>query len=285
MGANPAPLKKYKLGSLRLLGSVGEPINPEAWTWFHSQVGRSRCPVVDTWWQTETGGAMIAPFPGATPLKPGFATQPLPGIDAAVLDPDTGTERPHGEKGLLCIRQPWPSMARGIWGDPERFEKTYWNTRPELKGIYATADFAIRDSDGDFCIEGRMDDVLKVAGHRLGSAEIESALVGHSKVIEAAAIGIPDAVKGEAVVVFVTLIPSLAKEVLVNQNESALEELRNELETQVVQSIGALARPDRVQFVASLPKTRSGKIMRRLLRELAITGEIRGDTSTLADEA
>jgi acetyl-CoA synthetase len=289
MACGNEPVLRHKLTSLRLLGSVGEPINPEAWHWFHEVVGKSRCPIVDTWWQTETGGAMIAPFPGATPLKPSYATQALPGIDAAILDPETGAEKPVGEKGLLCIRKPWPSMARGIWGDPERFEATYWNTTPALKGFYATADFAIRDSDGDFCIEGRMDDVLKVAGHRIGSAEIESALVGHAHVAEAAAIGIPDAVKGESIVVFVTLGSKHIDKNLSGDKASATSaeretELVAELKAQVVQEIGPLARPDRIHVVASLPKTRSGKIMRRLLRELATTGRISGDTSTLADD-
>jgi acetyl-CoA synthetase len=273
--------KKYNLKSLRLLGSVGEPINPEAWEWYHRTIGGSRCPIVDTWWQTETGGTMIAPFPGATPLKPGSATRPFPGIAADVVNSESGESCKAGEKGVLVIRQPWPSMARGIWGDPERFEKTYWNTKPAFNGIYVTADFAVKDEDGDFWIEGRMDDVIKVSGHRIGSAEIESALVEHPLICEAAAVSIPDPIKGESIAVFIT--PNDKANAEIHGHTITVDTLKSQARDFVVKEIGAHARPDQVRIAKALPKTRSGKIMRRLLRELAATGEIKGDTSTLED--
>jgi acetyl-CoA synthetase len=272
--------KKYDLKSLRVLGSVGEPINPEAWLWFYEKIGGSKCPVVDTWWQTETGGAMIAPFPGASTLKPGSATRPLPGIDAHVVDPQTGEPLPPNTRGALVIKSPWPSMARGIWGDRHRFESTYWKTSAALDGVYVTSDFALVDDDGDYWIEGRMDDVLKLSGHRLGSAEVESALVSHHKVAEAAAVGIPDPVKGQSLVVFVTVKTAFESEVVHHESAQALKSLLRE---HVGKEVGAHAKPDQVRFAKALPKTRSGKIMRRLLRELGSTGTITGDTSTLED--
>jgi len=273
--------KKYNLKSLRLLGSVGEPINPEAWEWYHRVIGNGKCPIVDTWWQTETGGAMIAPFPGASLLKPGSATLPLPGIDADVVNADTAEPCKPGEKGVLVIKKPWPSMARGIWGDPMRFEKTYWNTKATFNGIYVTADFCVKDEDGDFWIEGRMDDVIKVSGHRIGSAEIESALVEHPYICEAAAVSIPDPIKGESIAVFIT--PNDRAHAEMAGQQLSIDKLKAEARDFVGKEIGAHARPDQVRIAKALPKTRSGKIMRRLLRELAATGEIKGDTSTLED--
>ncbi|MBM3863376.1 MAG: acetate--CoA ligase [Verrucomicrobia bacterium] len=257
------------LSSLRLLGSVGEPINPEAWNWYHRHIGGGRCPIVDTWWQTETGAVMIAPIPGATPLKPGSAARPFFGIDAAVLD-DAGRECPPDQEGRLVIRKPWPSMARTIHGDPARFKKTYWSDYP---GLYTAGDGARRDKDGDFRIIGRLDDVLNVSGHRLGTAEIESALVAHPAVAEAAVIGRPDDIKGQAVAAFVTLKTGVGE-------TSALKE---ELRRHVAGVIGAIARPDDLVFAPGLPKTRSGKIMRRLLKELITTGSISGNITTLED--
>jgi acetyl-CoA synthetase len=275
------PLKKHDLKSLRLLGSVGEPINPEAWLWYRENAGGGQCPVVDTWWQTETGGAMIAPFPGTTPLKPGSATKPLPGVDADVVDPETGAALKAGEKGALVIRKPWPSMARGIWGDPARFEKTYWKTKPGFEGIYATSDFAVKDKDGDIWVEGRMDDVLNVSGHRIGTAEVESALVSYPAINEAAAVGIPDPVKGQGIAVFITLKEKTQAEI--REGKISVEALKREARDHVGKEIGALAKPDQVRVAKALPKTRSGKIMRRLLKELATTGKITGDTTTLED--
>jgi acetyl-CoA synthetase len=273
-------VSKSDLSSLRLLGSVGEPINPEAWLWFYKNVGAERCPVVDTWWQTETGGAMIAPFPGVTTLKPGCATQPLPGVRAQIVDAETGIPVTEG-KGSLVIEKPWPGMARGIWGDPERFEKTYWNKSPALKGLYVTGDLAVKDEDGDFWIEGRMDDVLKVSGHRIGTAEVESALVEHAFINEAAAVGVPDAIRGQGIVAFVTL----TEEALLKLRSKKLQvgDIKAEAITHVAKSLGSFAKPDKIRIAAQLPKTRSGKIMRRLLRELAATGQMAGDTSTLED--
>jgi acetyl-CoA synthetase len=261
--------KSHDLSSLRLLGTVGEPINPEAWMWYHTVIGGGRCPIVDTWWQTETGGIMITPLPGATPTKPGSATLPFFGVDAAVVD-EAGKEVPPNAGGKLIIRKPWPSMLRTIWGDKARYEKTYWSDFP---GYYFTGDGARRDEDGYFWIVGRIDDVLNVAGHRLGTSEIESALVSHVSVAEAAVVGRPDELKGQAVVAFVTL----------KQGTSALPELREQLRQHVATMIGAIARPDDVRFAEALPKTRSGKIMRRLLKEIAAGGQVTGDTTTLED--
>jgi acetyl-CoA synthetase len=261
--------KGHDLSSLRLLGTVGEPINPEAWIWYRTVIGGDRCPIVDTWWQTETGGIMITPLPGAIPTKPGSATLPFFGVDAAVVD-ETGKEVPPNVGGKLIIRKPWPSMLRTIWGDKARYEKQYWSDFP---GLYFTGDGARRDEDGYFWIVGRIDDVLNVAGHRLGTSEIESALVSHPNVAEAAVVGRPDELKGQAVVAFVTL----------KQGASALPELREQLRQHVATMIGAIARPDDVRFADALPKTRSGKIMRRLLKEIAAGGQVTGDTTTLED--
>ncbi|WP_158751304.1 acetate--CoA ligase [Acidobacterium sp. S8] len=262
-------LEKYKLDSLRLLGTVGEPINPEAWMWYRDKVGKGRCPIVDTWWQTETGAIMIAPIPGAVPTKPGSATRPFFGIVPEVVTKE-GQPVPAGHGGLLVIRKPWPSMARTIYNNPERYVKGYWS---EIPGSYFTGDGARVDEDGCYWLMGRVDDVLNVSGHRLGTMEVESALVAHSKVAEAAVVGRPDEMKGQAIAAFVTL-------------ESGYEpskELKDELRAWVAKEIGALARPDDIRFTEQLPKTRSGKIMRRLLRELAAGGDIKGDISTLED--
>jgi acetyl-CoA synthetase len=261
--------KKHDLSSLRLLGSVGEPINPEAWMWYHTLIGGGRCPIVDTWWQTETGAILISPLPGATPLKPGTATLPFFGIDAAIVD-DKGKEVPHGESGKLVIRTPWPSMLRTIYGDKARYKKQYWS---EVKGAYFTGDGARRDKDGYFWVVGRIDDVLNVAGHRLGTAEVESALVGHPSVAEAAVVGKPDEIKGQGVVAFVTL----------RTGHNASPELSSELRNHVGQAIGPIAKPDEIRFAEALPKTRSGKIMRRLLKQIAAGDKISGDTTTLED--
>jgi acetyl-CoA synthetase len=261
--------RKHDLTSLRLLGTVGEPINPEAWMWYHAVIGASRCPIVDTWWQTETGGMMITPIPGAIATKPGSGTLPFFGVVAAVVDKD-GKEVPAGAGGYLVIRKPWPSMLRTIYGDPERYAETYWKRFP---GIYFTGDGARRDQDGYFWIMGRVDDVINVAGHRLGTAEVESALVSHPRVAEAAVVGRPDELKGQALVAFVT----------VRQGEPANDAVRTELKAHVVKEIGAIARPDEIRFSEALPKTRSGKIMRRLLRDIASGKETLGDTTTLED--
>jgi acetyl-CoA synthetase len=262
-------VKKHDLSSLRLLGSVGEPINPEAWMWFHDVVGGGRCPVVDTWWQTETGAIMISPLPGAIPQKPGSATLPFFGVDAAIVD-DDGIEVGPNQGGKLVIRKPWPSMLRTIHGDPARFKKQYWT---EVKGSYFAGDGARRDKQGYFWIVGRIDDVLNVAGHRLGTSEIESALVSHPAVAEAAVVGRPDDLKGQAVVVFVTLISGFR----------ASEGLRGELRQHVADAIGPIAKPDDIRFAETLPKTRSGKIMRRLLKQIASGQGVTGDTTTLED--
>jgi acetyl-CoA synthetase len=260
---------KHSLESLRLLGTVGEPINPESWMWYHREIGKERCPIVDTWWQTETGAIMISPIPGAVPAKPGSATRPFFGIVPEVVT-RSGAPVPDGQGGLLVIRKPWPSMARTIYGDQERYEQAYWN---EIPGSYFTGDGARRDSDGYFWLMGRVDDVINVSGHRLGTMEVESALVAHAKVAEAAVVGRPDEMKGQAIAAFVTL----------EAGHKPSEELRQELRQWVAKEIGALARPDDLRFTDALPKTRSGKIMRRLLRELASTGEVKGDTTTLED--
>jgi acetyl-CoA synthetase len=271
--------KKYDLRSLRLLGSVGEPINPEAWLWYYKNIGRGECPIVDTYWQTETGGALIAPMPGATTLKPGSATRALPGIDAQIVNPESGEPCVPGEKGLLTVRKPWPGMARGIWGDPARFDKTYWNSSVYLKEVYVTQDFAVRDNDGDFWIEGRMDDVLNVAGHRLGSAEIESALIECPEVAESGVVGIPDELKGQGIALFVVLKEKTLQDIA--QKTLSHEEIKTKVIDHLVKEIGAIVKPDRFEVLPVLPKTRSGKIIRRLLRELAVHGKYISDTSTL----
>jgi acetyl-CoA synthetase len=270
IGLGHEHVEKHSLASLRLLGSVGEPINPEAWMWYHDKIGRGRCPIVDTWWQTETGSIMIAPLPGAVPTKPGSATLPMPGIVPEIVTKD-GKPVPNEQGGLLVIRRPWPSMARTIYGDPERFEKTYWSDFP---GTYLTGDGARQDEEGYYWLLGRVDDVINVSGHRLGTMEVESALVAHPKVAEAAVVGRPHDLKGQAISAFVTL----------EGGQKPSKELKDELRAWVADQIGALARPDDIRFTDALPKTRSGKIMRRLLRELAAgTGEIKGDTTTLED--
>jgi len=256
------------LSSLRLLGTVGEGINPEAWMWYHKKIGAERCPIVDTWWQTETGGIMMSPLPGAISTKPGSCTKPLPGIIPAIVDDACQpVEQNHG--GMLVITQPWPGMLRGIWGDDDRYREQYWSTVPHN---YLTGDNARCDDDGYYWIMGRIDDVLNVSGHRLSTIEIESALVSHPNVAEAAAVGRPDEIKGEAIAVFVTV-----------RDGEPDEALRVELKQHVRKEIGALAQPDDIRFTASLPKTRSGKIMRRLLRDIASGKETIGDTSTLED--
>ncbi len=261
--------ERHDLSSLRLLGTVGEPINPEAWIWYHEVIGGGRCPIVDTWWQTETGAIMIAPLPGATPTRPGSATKPLPGIVPEIVTQD-GQAVPDGHGGLLVIRKPWPSMLRTLYGDDERYKQTYWSMVP---GSYFTGDGARKDHDGNYWIMGRVDDVLNVSGHRLSTMEIESALVSHPAVAEAAVVGKPDDLKGQAVSAFVTLEAGL----------TADDELRQSLRSHVVKEIGALARPDEIRFADGLPKTRSGKIMRRLLRDVAAGKESTGDTTTLED--
>ncbi|WP_448570477.1 acetate--CoA ligase [Trichothermofontia sp.] len=264
------------LSSLRLLGTVGEPINPEAWMWYYRVIGQERCPIVDTWWQTETGGIMITPLPGAIPTKPGSATRPFPGILADVVDLE-GNAVGVNEGGYLVIRHPWPSMMRTVYKDPDRFRRTYWEHIPPQNGqyLYFAGDGARRDEQDYFWVMGRVDDVISVAGHRLGTMEIESALVSHPAVAEAAVVGKPDEVKGEEVVAFVTL----------EGDYTPTEALAQELKQHVVQEIGAIARPGEIRFSEALPKTRSGKIMRRLLRSLAADQEVSGDTSTLEDRS
>jgi acetyl-CoA synthetase len=264
------------MSSLRLLGTVGEPINPAAWMWYHKVIGGERCPIVDTWWQTETGGIMIAPMPGAVPTKPGSATRPLPGILASIVDGD-GNPVPANSGGYLVVNHPWPGMMRTVYGEPDRFRKTYWEHIPPKNGkyIYFAGDGARQDEDGYFWVMGRVDDVINVSGHRLGTMEVESALVSHPAVAEAAVVGKPDELKGEEIVAFVTLENSF----------TASDELIKELKLHVGKEIGAIARPGDIRFTDSLPKTRSGKIMRRLLRSLAAGEEITGDTSTLEDRS
>ncbi|MBP8265670.1 MAG: acetate--CoA ligase [Zoogloea sp.] len=269
--------KKYDLSSLRILGSVGEPINPAAWEWYYENVGGSRCPIVDTFWQTETGGHMITPLPGATPLIPGSCTLAFPGIQAAVVD-ETGTEVPWGQGGILVVKRPWPSMIRNIWGDSERFVKSYYPADFQGK-LYLAGDGAIRDKDtGYFTITGRIDDVLNVSGHRMGTMEIESALVAHEKVAEAAVVGRPDDLTGEAIVAFVVLKGA-------RPTGDAAAAVTKELQNWVGQEIGPIAKPKDIRFGENLPKTRSGKIMRRLLRQLAKGEDITQDTSTLENPA
>jgi len=260
---------KHDLSSLRLLGTVGEPINPEAWMWYRETIGHDRCPIVDTWWQTETGMIMITPLPGVTVTKPGTATLPFFGVDAAIVD-KSGKELGPNEGGLLVLRKPWPAMLRGILNDPERYARQYWSDVP---GFYFTGDGARRDSDGYFWIMGRVDDVINVSGHRLGTAEIESAIVSHPSVAEAAVVGMPHEMKGQGIAAFVTLRRGMAPS----------DDLKKALMQTVTREIGGLARPDQIRFTEALPKTRSGKIMRRLLKELAAGGEIKGDVTTLED--
>jgi acetyl-CoA synthetase len=260
---------QHDLSSLRVLGTVGEPINPEAWMWYHRVIGKEKCPIVDTWWQTETGGHMIAPLPYATATKPGSATRPLPGIDVAIVD-EHGKPVTEGG-GLLVIRQPWPAMLRGIWGDDQRYIDAYWS---KFDGQYYLAgDSARKDEDGYFWIMGRVDDVLNVSGHRLGTMEIESALVSHESVAEAAVVGRPHDLKGEAICAFVVL------------KCEAGDSLKEDLRAHVMKEIGAIAKPDDIRFADNLPKTRSGKIMRRLLRDIAAGKEITSDISTLEDQS
>jgi acetyl-CoA synthetase len=261
--------KKHKLGSLRLLGTVGEPINPEAWTWFRQVIGQNRCPIVDTWWQTETGQIMIAPVPGAIATKPGSATRPFPGVVPEIVTMD-GKPVADGSSGYLVIKKPWPAMLRTIHGDSDRYVRQYWSQVP---GAYFTGDSACKDKDGYFWLMGRVDDVISVSGHRLSTTEVESALAAHDKVAEAAVVGRPDELKGQALAAFVTLEPGCRP----------TPELKEELRTWVAQEIGELARPDDIRFTDVLPKTRSGKIMRQLLRDLATGEEMEGDVSALED--
>jgi acetyl-CoA synthetase len=259
----------HDLSSLRLLGSVGEPINPAAWEWYHRVIGKGRCPIVDTWWQTETGGILIAPMPGATPLKPGSGTLPMPGIQADVVDMQ-GNSVEANREGFLVIRRPWPSMLRTLWGDPKRYEEAYWSRLP---GIYFTGDAARRDEDGYFWVLGRVDDVMNVSGHRLSTMEVESALVRHPAVAEAAVVGKPHEITGQAVCCFVSL----------KAGNWSHDELGKELRQWVAKEIGAFARPEEIRFSEALPKTRSGKIMRRLLREIVTSNTVSGDVTTLED--
>ncbi len=263
--------KKHDLSSLRLLGTVGEPINPEAWMWYREVIGGNRCPIVDTWWQTETGCILISPVPGAVATTPGSATKPLPGIEAEVVT-RAGERVPLGSGGFLVIKRPWPSMLRTVYGDPERYVRQYWS---DIPGMYFTGDGAREDKNGNFWIMGRVDDVLNVSGHRLSTMEIESALVAHDKVAEAAVVGRPDEMKGQAVSAFVTL----------EMGHQPSDALKEELRQWVAKEIGSMAKPDDIRFTDQLPKTRSGKIMRRLLRELASSGDVKGDTTTLEDFA
>ena len=260
---------KHDLSSLRLLGTVGEPINPEAWMWYHRVIGKKKCPIVDTWWQTETGGVMITPLPGAVKTKPGSATLPFPGIDAEVVGENGDPVKPP-DGGYLVIRKPWPSMLRGIWGDPKRFKETYWSA---YENTYFAGDGAHRDKDGYFWVMGRIDDVMNVSGHRIGTMEVESALVSHSDVAESAVVGRDDAITGTAIVAFVT--PRGGVE--------AGDDLEQKLLAHVSKQIGAIAKPKEIRFTDALPKTRSGKIMRRLLRDIAAGRETAGDTTTLED--
>ena len=268
-------VKKHKRTTLRILGSVGEPINPEVWTWYHDVVGEGRCAVVDTWWQTETGGILITPLPGATPTKPGSATLPFYGIEPVLVN-DQGEElKGNGVSGNLCLRRSWPGQARTIWGDHARFRETYFTSYP---GLYFTGDGCRRDEDGYYWITGRVDDVLNVSGHRLGTAEVESALVAHPAVAEAAVVGYPHDIKGTGIFAYVIITPEF--------ESWDAEELVGALKQQVREAIGAIATPDRIVVAPGLPKTRSGKIMRRILRKIA-AGDTRdlGDISTLADPA
>ncbi|GHE03404.1 acetyl-CoA synthetase [Defluviimonas sp. 20V17] len=272
MGQGPEWVDKYDLSTLKLLGTVGEPINPEAWVWYDEHVGRGRCPIVDTWWQTETGGHMITPLPGAIPTKPGSATKPFFGVQPVILDPTDGHELTEtATEGVLAIKDSWPGQMRTVWGDHERFQKTYFE---QYKGYYFSGDGCRRDADGDYWITGRVDDVINVSGHRMGTAEVESALVAHAKVAEAAVVGYPHPVKGQGIYAYVTLMNGI----------DPSDSLKSELEGWVRTEIGPIAKPDLIQWAPGLPKTRSGKIMRRILRKIAENdyGAL-GDTSTLAD--
>jgi acetyl-CoA synthetase len=262
--------KAHNLSSLRLLGSVGEPINPEAWMWYREVIGANNCPIVDTWWQTETGAIMISPLPGVTATKPGSAMTTIPGISAKVVD-DSGTPVPNGHGGFLILDQPWPSMLRGVWGEDERYKETYWS---RFKGIYFAGDGAKLDEEGAIWLMGRVDDVMNVSGHRISTTEVESALVSHEAVAEAAVVGAADEMTGQGIVAFVILrggIPNAGGEELIKQ-----------LRAHVTKEIGAIARPRQIMVVAELPKTRSGKIMRRLLKDVAENRAV-GDATTLAD--
>jgi acetyl-CoA synthetase len=262
-------VKQHDLSSIRLLGSVGEPINPEAWTWYHDVVGGGRCPIIDTWWQTETGGALITPLPGAMTLKPGSASRPFFGIKAEIFD-EAGNPVGPNEGGYLVITKPWPGMIRNVWGDPERFKNTYFNT---YEGIYFTGDSARIDDDGDYWLMGRIDDVVNVSGHRIGTAEVESALVSHMAITEAAVVPMPHEIKGQGLFAFVTL----------KKNFDADDKLKKELLKHITQEIGPIAKPEAILFTEVLPKTRSGKIMRRILKQIAMNSDDLGDTTTLAD--
>jgi acetyl-CoA synthetase len=266
----PEYAERHDLSSLRLLGSVGEPINPEAWVWYHEHIGGGACPVVDTWWQTETGMILITPLPGITTLKPGSATRPFPGVDAGVVN-DRGEEVGPGGGGYLVLKRPWPAMTRGIFGDDARFRSTYWERFP---GVYFAGDGARIDEDGDFWLLGRVDDVMNVSGHRISTIEVESALVDHPRVAEAAVCGRTDALTGQAIVAFVTL----------KGGDEGSVEMLEELREHVAEKIGPIAKPANIVFTPELPKTRSGKIMRRLLRDVAEDRPL-GDTTTLADPA
>ena len=260
----------FNLSTLRLLGSVGEPINPEAWMWYREVIGKSKCPIVDTWWQTETGAIMISPLPGVTETKPGSAMRALPGISAKVVD-DSATPVPNGRGGFLILDQPWPSMLRGVWGEDERYKETYWSRFP---GIYFAGDGAKLDNDGAIWLMGRVDDVMNISGHRISTTEVESALVSHEAVAEAAVVGAADEMTGQAIVAFVILRGGVPN--------SGGDELIKELRNHVTKEIGAIARPRQIMVVAELPKTRSGKIMRRLLKDVAENRAV-GDSTTLAD--
>jgi len=272
MAHGAGPVEKHDLSSIRILGTVGEPINPEAWNWYNDVVGKGKCPIVDTWWQTETGGHLLTPLPGAIPTKPGSATLPFFGVQPVVLDPQTGEEiTTTSADGVLCLKDSWPGQMRTVWGDHERFEKTYFS---DYKGYYFTGDGCRRDADGYYWITGRVDDVINVSGHRMGTAEVESALVAHAKVAEAAVVGYPHPIKGQGIYCYVTLMNGV----------EPTDDLRKELRDWVRTEIGPIASPDLIQWAPGLPKTRSGKIMRRILRKIAENdyGAL-GDTSTLAD--
>ena len=274
MGQGTSFVEKHDLSDLRILGTVGEPINPEAWNWYNDVVGKGKCPIVDTWWQTETGGHLMTPLPGATATKPGSCTLPFFGVQPVVLEPTTGEElHDNGMEGVLCIKDSWPGQMRTVWGDHDRFEKTYFS---DYKGYYFTGDGCRRDEDGYYWITGRVDDVINVSGHRMGTAEVESALVAHAAVAEAAVVGYPHAIKGQGIYAYVTLM----------NGQEPTEELRKELEKWVRTEIGPIAKPDLIQWAPGLPKTRSGKIMRRILRKIAENDHSTlGDTSTLADSS
>ena len=261
---------KYNLSTLRLLGSVGEPINPEAWMWYRTVIGGGQCPIVDTWWQTETGAIMISPLPGVTETKPGSAMRAIPGISAKVVN-DAGVEVAHGHGGLLILDQPWPAMLRGIWGEDERYKETYWSRFP---GRYFAGDGAKLDDDGSIWLMGRVDDVMNISGHRISTTEVESALVSHKAVAEAAVVGAADPMTGQGIVAFVILRAGVER--------ATDEELIKELRNHVAKEIGAIAKPRQILLVAELPKTRSGKIMRRLLKDVAENRAV-GDSTTLAD--